>query len=220
MRDTRNAPNDTPERRMFGAVLIQAMQDAFFQTDQCTKQDSERATSFLTDRKGPHAEGRRFYCDALGLDDDGFREYVIAVLNGEIEPRSFYSADQLSKRSDVKLAAARERWVKPPTPTTTPRKHIRTRTKTKTRPCSHYPEVPIVDGVWATDTPIDKSRLGNVTISQKGSRQRNLLDKLLRGITQHELDTIPKAACDLYILRTRFHAEPLWRDGKAFLSPA
>lgn len=81
------------------------------------------------------------------------------------------------------------------------------------------PEIPIVDGVWLSTQPPIKARLGETEISREGSRQRALLDKLLRGLTRDEFEANPKSEFDLVIIRKKFDAATIWQGNKMYLAP-
>ncbi len=109
-----SAGRDTAERRLFSAVIQQAVQDAFFFAAPATELDQHDAVTFLTSTSGVLARGRRFYCDALGLHETRLTAWVIGVLEGELDPPTFTAADtHLSGDQRDKLAAARKRWAVP-----------------------------------------------------------------------------------------------------------
>ncbi len=222
---------DTAERRLFGAIILQAVQDAFFLCFPAKDMDQHDAFVFLTAKTGALARGRHFYCDALGLHETRLTAWVIDVLEGRKDPPSFTAAEiDLSPDQRLKLAQARKRWAminakpahksnpKPETFSANLSKGERMVAANAHRRAA-LPEIPIVDGVWLSTQPPIKARLGDTEISREGSRQRALLNKVLRGLTHDEFEANPKSEFDLVIIRKKFDAATIWRGDKMYLAP-
>lgn len=217
---------DTAERRLFGAIILQAVQDAFFLCYPAKDMDQHDAFVFLTAKTGALARGRHFYCDALGVHEARLTAWVIDVLEGRKDPPSFTAAEiDLSPDQRSKLAQARNRWAMIKSQTTHKSKKSAKLSKGEqmclafARKRAALPEIPMVGGVWLSTQPPTKARLGDTEISREGSRQRALLNKVLRGLTRDEFETNPKASFDLVIIKKKFDADIIWRDDKMYLAP-
>lgn len=113
-----DSSNDTPERRLIGSVILQAITDAFIpHTSFTTPVERWQAILFLTADSGPWAQSRCDLCDAIDFDSDVVRIWAVRVLEGAPfssgdmirDPSAMTEAKQ--RRNDEKVDAARRMWA-------------------------------------------------------------------------------------------------------------
>jgi hypothetical protein len=109
--DGRDAKNNAAQD-LYWAVIMRAVMDALFLPHMEKPEESHtQAISFCTDTFGGWAESRRAYCDALGLEPERLRQYVIDVLENRADAPD--SEDENGRDSHrIGLATSRRMWAK------------------------------------------------------------------------------------------------------------
>lgn len=129
----RNPTPDSPESRLFAAVILQAVDDLLCPHGLVpgeVARDRSDALAFLTATSGMAARDRRDVCHAAGFDPDAIRQKIIAILEGA--PFDIRAGRSGQGKRDVAVAArkleeARALWrqQKAPPPSTRRETHDR-----------------------------------------------------------------------------------------------
>lgn len=124
--DFYNPTPDSPETRLFAAIIYQALEDLLFpRTNEPNSGDKNRgeALAFFTATSGPWAKARRDACDAAGFSPEAIRAKIVAILDGAdfSVPNGMQGQGKRDpKISAQNLDAARALWLhqKAPPPST------------------------------------------------------------------------------------------------------
>lgn len=144
-RDHEASPEGIPsaERRLWGAIVAQVINDLFNPGSLVTPASRRRAMSWLTTAHGDLARDRVITCTFAGIDGDALRNRVVAILDG----RAAIDLVPGVRSGETALAEARAMWrdqhlppTKRPAPETAARNDCIPQPTIKTLPAAVVPE--------------------------------------------------------------------------------